>query len=938
MSNKVLFVDDEQNILDAYWINFRKRFDVALALGPEEGLKIVQTDGPFSVVVSDLKMPEMDGATFLSKIRDLAPDTTRIILTGYADINAAMDSVNKGHVFRFLTKPCLPHILAQAVQDGINQNTLLLTATDLHRESTEHRARLENILKGTDAGTWEWSIPTGEVSVNERWAGIVGYKLDELLPVNIDTWLGLVHPDDLAQSEQLLNDHFENKSEFYSVELRMKHKSGEWIWVRDHGQVATRDDHGRPLIMYGTHINITDRKNIESRLESALQRAEYANKAKSEFLAIMSHEIRTPLNGIMGMIDLLLGTAMNDAQHRYSKIIQSSGEILLDLINDILDFSKIEAGRPELNSLEFNLVQLVEDFCESMAVHSIAKGLELLCAIDPDVPETLQGDPGRLRQILTNLVSNSIKFTQKGEVLVRVSLVSDVDNICIVKFSVLDTGIGIHKDNLNMIFNKFTQIDSSPSRSYGGTGLGLAISKQLTELMGGKIGVLANEGRGAEFWFTASFLKSHSSSQRTHVKPETLNGIRVLIVDSHTTNCEIMASRMKMWGMFPLVVCDCESALKALISEENGGNPFRIAIIDSNSFGVNGEALGLKIKASSQLSETRMIILTSLGRKGDARRFEEIGFDAYLSKPIRYQELYDMMCYVTYDSPDFPRETIITRHYIRERLPLFTPEHRILIVEDNVANQFVALEILKVLGLQSDVANNGNEALMLLASAPYCAVLMDVHMPGLDGFETTRAIRDPLSKALNKDVPIIAMTANVMIGDREKCLKSGMDDYISKPLSQAALTITLAKWVPHTVSGIYRQPPELSQAGHIFSLLKDSNELFDQEGVLARFGNNAELTRMALNVTLNDMPTLITSLKSCLAGDDAIGVELHAHTIKSAAATIGGLVLYRLATTIEEAACNGDLDVVKSNVGEIDSQFFALKNKIGIFIRTTCCI
>jgi two-component system sensor histidine kinase/response regulator len=530
-------------------------------------------------------------------------------------------------------------------------------------------------------------------------------------------------------------------------------------------------------------------------LQEKSRQAEAASRTKSEFLANMSHEIRTPMNGVIGMLDLLKTTGLTPEQEEFTTSLNQSAESLLTIINDILDFSKIEAGKLDLETIDFDLRTTLEDIGDMLAFKAQDKGLEYVCMIHHDVPSLLCGDPGRLRQIIVNLAGNAIKFTDNGEVIVRALLENEDATRATIRFRVSDTGIGIPKGHIGRLFESFSQVDSSTTRKYGGTGLGLTISKQLVELMGGRIGADSEEGKGSEIWFTAKFEKQPEDKERRVVVPEVIAGKRILVVAEHATIRQVLCEQLKMWGCRYKEASDGSQALEELGRAVIGKDPFDITIIDLHIPEMDGKTLGQKIKQAPDLKNTQLVLMTIMGERGDGKRFQDIGFDAYLTKPVKQSQLYDCLAAVTglqKEAPADQAKAIVTRHSLADDKKR---KVRILLVEDNIINTKVALHILERFGYNADAVTNGKQAVKVLETASYDLVFMDCQMPEMDGYEATGKIRNPESKVLDHKVPIIAMTAHAMKGDRDKCLEAGMDDYLSKPLNTQALSDILEKWL-----------------------------------------------------------------------------------------------------------------------------------------------
>jgi len=798
-------------------------------------------------------------------------------------------------------------------------------------ELQRSREQFELAVTGSNDGIWDWDLRTNTLYLSPKWKEQLGYRDDELKNV-FSTFEDLLHPEDRPHVVEYIQRYLQGGAQRYTHEFRMRHKDGTYRWILARGE-AVRNASGAPVRMAGSHTDMTEQKKAQERLEEfarqmeisnieldqALSQAQAATQAKSEFLANMSHEIRTPMNGVIGMTGLLLGTDLTDEQRRYAEIIRTSGESLLNLINDILDFSKIEAGKLDLEILDFDLLDLIDDFSDALAVRAQEKGLEFLCFVDPDVPISLRGDPGRLRQVLNNLAGNAIKFTHAGEVTVKITLTDDHADGCLLCFSVRDTGIGIAEEKHGALFDKFSQADASTTRKYGGTGLGLSISKQLVAMMGGEIGVNSTEGRGAEFWFTIAAGKQKHGA-REAVSPTMLHGVRALVVDDNTTNCEILTINMASWGMRPHEVQSAPMALGALYQALEENDPYRLAVIDMQMPGMDGLALGRAIKADPRLAGVAMVMLTSMGARGDARRFAEAGFRAYEVKPIRRRDLLNILHRVLQGADqDEPR--IITRKSAREGVSALPHSGRILVAEDNITNQQVALGILAKLGMRADAVANGVEALQALRSIPYDLVLMDVQMPEMDGFEATRHIRRPQSAVLDPTIPIIAMTAHAMQGYREKCLAAGMNDYVPKPVSAKVLAEALANWLPDQapVQNKAASPIPPESAG---TACDDQGPAsFDKAAMLCRMMDDEDLALQIVMAFLDDIPKRIKSLQESIRSGNCAAAERIAHCVKGASANVSAERLTDLASKIEHAGKAGNLALLKTYSLDLEAVF-----------------
>jgi two-component system, sensor histidine kinase and response regulator len=733
------------------------------------------------LICVNLDLPDSKGLETLKKVLAVGRTIPVIVLTGPRKTGLALEAARLG-AQGFLPVPSLDaDLLTGAIFVAMERQQREL----LVRRSEE---KYRNILESIEDGYYEIDLTGRFTFFNDAVTRIFGYDRETLLSMVYNDVMGPQMAEKVARTA---NKVFQTGKPNRSLQYEIIRADG----VKRHIECSVSllgDAHGQPVGFCGIARDITRRKHAEVALADAKARAEAATRAKSDFLANMSHEIRTPMNGIIGMYNLLLDTDLTREQADFVDTGKRSADSLLSIINDILDFSKIEAGKLDIDIIDFDLRKSIGELIILPAVQAQAKGLEFAYQIDPEVPSLLKGDPGRLRQIIMNLATNAIKFTKQGEIVLRVFLERESETDAVLRFVMRDTGIGISVTDQMKLFNSFEQVDASTSRKYGGTGLGLAICKRLVGLMGGEIGVQSGLREGSLFWFTCRFEKQSVMTEQSFDVPDSIQDKRILIVDDNKTNLDILNGYLKLWGCSCDMATSGEMALSLMHAVAKAGAPYDLVISDMLMPEMDGAELGRRIKADPILGQTLMIMLTSHGMRGDASEMKRIGFSGYLTKPVRRSLLFDCIVTVLSRNPQqvqMPQPSpMVTSHSLDEAR---RRDVRILLVEDNAVNQKLAMHLLKRFGFRADAVSNGKEALDALAATAYSLVLMDVQMPEMDGHEATRRIRDGRAAALNPALPVIAMTAHAMKGDREKCLQAGMTDYISKPIQPDMLLKTI---------------------------------------------------------------------------------------------------------------------------------------------------
>ncbi len=775
------------------------------------------------------------------------------------------------------------------------------------------------------------------VFVNEKFSEISGYNKLELIGHNHRMLRSGCHST--AFFRQMYRTIASGN--VWNNEICNKAKDGGLYWV-DTTIVPLKGEDGKPERYIAIRTDVTARKKAEAEMIEAKNIAEEAAMAKGQFLASMSHEIRTPMNGVLGMLGLLQNTELNDEQQHRLEVAQSSAKSLLSLINDILDYSKVDAGKLELEILDFNLCSMLGELSEIMGYQAQLKNLELVLDAKGVEHTMVRGDPGRVRQVITNLVSNAIKFTDEGEIIIRIELHEETANRLRLTGSVSDTGIGIPEDKVKGLFSMFSQVDASTTRKYGGTGLGLSIARKLCQLMGGDISVTSRENAGSCFSF--NMMLEQSKLSQLAVPDVKIDELCILIVDDNHTNREVLCGQLGNWGA---EVVEAESGAQALqICEQRiqADKPlFDIAILDMRMPEMDGIELSKKLKADAKYREMKLVMMTSMGHQGDASFFADLGFSAYFPKPVTTADLFDALAVVKEDGEALHQaRPLLTPGYLKtlihngDRIAgcfsdqpqenIVWPDGcRLLLVEDNHVNQLVASGILNEMGLQVDIAGNGLEAVYSLQhapeDAPYTLVLMDCQMPEMDGYEASRAIRGARAGERNKHIVIIAMTANAMDGDREKCLDAGMSDYLAKPVDANKLLGKLIQWIPDIQKQALTPPVEkpLTGAASGGSAGAVKSVIWDEGAALNRILGNRGLLKTLVEIFISETPPRMLQLKRSVQDNNIEDVRLVAHTLKGVAANLSGLRVQFQAESIECAAKEHRLSAVQALMPELET-------------------
>jgi PAS domain S-box-containing protein len=847
----------------------------------------------------------------LGTLRNLADSTTRF---SRGDHSVRIESGGAPEV----------RLATEAFNDMADNIEKLIAS--LADSESRNRLLAATVAQSSEA-IWTRDLEGRITSWNAGASAMFGYGADEVIGNSVAISLHAAPAEEEAGMERV------KKGDSFTYESRAMTKGGSEIDVQCAVAPLT-DENNRVVGEICVAHDVTERNRAETELRAARTAADSANQAKSTFLARMSHEIRTPMNGVLGMTELLIESGLNATQRAFAETVQRSGKSLLSIINDILDFSKIEAGKLELERLDFDIRQSMEDTIEMLAERAQSKGLELTCVLPVDLVSRIHGDPLRLGQVITNLVGNAIKFTEKGEIVVSALCVEDAERSLTLRFQISDTGAGISVEAQSRIFENFSQADGSTTRKYGGTGLGLAISKQLVEMMGGQLRIESTLGVGSIFWFELRFDKSEQQLNFDWILHNKVEGVRALIVENNATTRCLLHAQISSWHMNSRTAESAEDALDMLKQAAARGVPYDVVIIDKGIGGIGALALAKAIKSDAAIAVARLIMLIPIGPHVDLREARYAGVQMCLTKPVRQSALYD--CLVTVMSGASKayiasraeeKETEVVRRFNRGRL---------LLAEDNTVNQQVALAILEIEGYAVTLATNGLEAVAAFSSGTFDAILMDCHMPEMDGFEATRRIREMEKLRKLKRTPVIALTANAMQQDRDECLIADMDDHLSKPYTRVQMRTMLELWVPvkavdpalaGRVPALASPEPAAACGAVIDRTALDGMREIERSG-------KANMVKRLIDSYLSDAPTLIRAIKQAAEADNRPDLARAAHTLKSSSANLGALGLSNLCGELELTARNANGDT-RQLVADVESLYCSVQTALAAE-RATC--
>ena len=856
----------------------------------------------YDVILSDFNLRSWSAIDALEALKLSGKDIPLIVVTGSLGDEAAVDCIKHGAA-DFVLKD-RPARLPAAIQRALEEKRL----RNENKRAFESISRLGAIVESSYDAIIGQTMQGIISNWNKGAEKLYGYSAADVLgqPVSV-----MSPPDRIDETRQILS-RLSRGERIEHIESKCVRKDGSLVDV-SLSIFPLTDSHGTVTGAASIARDITQRKRVERELREAKEMAESANRMKSEFLAVMSHEIRTPMNGIIGMTQLALETSLSLEQREYLDMVKESSDTLLALVNDILDFSKIEAGKLSLEADEFDLQDTLNNTMRALAPRADEKGLELMWEISSDIPARLVGDPGRLRQIIVNLVGNAIKFTEHGEVDLHAEIEERGEDWATLHFCVSDTGIGVPREKHQRIFEAFMQADSSTTRKYGGTGLGLAISTLLVKMMEGRIWLESTPDKGSRFHFTAKL--GLATGPQPLPEPSAkfnLQGTRVLVIEDNATSRRILEGMLSAWAMQPALVESGNNGLLAVRRAKDIGTPFPLILVDAQMPGMDGFAFMEELKEDPSLAGSAIIMMTSRGQRGDAARCRDLGISAYLVKPIRQSDLLEGILQVLgQPSQMTDRPALVTRHTIREARRKF----RILVAEDNAINRELVTRLLQKYGHSVLAVTNGREAADLLKDdGGYCnLVLMDVEMPEMDGLQATEAIREN-ENGSGRHIPIIAMTANAMKGDRERCLAAGMDGYVPKPIHHQDLIAAIQALVVEVPDAPISTPPQ-----------KPPAEVFDEAVFVSHVDGDPKLLRDLVDMFLEESPQLVSKIRGALDRKDAKAVQKGAHSLRGSTSNLGAQMASGAALKIENLARAGELLQAGSVLQELERHLKGLR-------------